>query len=794
MPNALVYETAHINRKADMLLGGIPFAKGELREGGWFTLSDEDGGGAHIVEGTPAAWWPDGSIKWLHICGNIDIDADSCRNLKLSTGGNPQAALKVTSQNGEVAITGGVIDVTIKADPANILKVIKDGVEQTTSPGLSSALTYVGPDGGNARRFDLTFGEGQAAVVAQSSNRVVVRLPGKYVDDAGEVVSELILFIEVLREQPEVRVQPVWIYLGHPNKDLIDSLTVTAHMPISTANSRYGFGMEQGAFWDVIQAVKDDERGGDGPAWPIARQLQIGSSFYRVDKRTFENGVSWLKCVEGSRAQGWAHLTDDRIGVTGAMRYFWQEYPHSLEVDCNDGRLAFGLIPPGASALDLRRYSPLVYGKPVYEYGQGEFNVELHGAGGIAKTHELMLRFECGEEKEIASRALNFLEPLRVMPSPEEMISSRAIGHLTLPQKNVADSIEDDIQKVTDFIIDERAYRGWYGLMDYGDVILAFYSDRDRWAFDDGGYAWLNTEALPDYGLWIGSLRCANPKWLAAAIAMTRHNRDVDCFHRTEIRGLGSRHGVNHYSDGDKEWRVSMPLTKRLHYYLTADPWTLENIFDTVAVYQSYERKAKLAPAMAAALAGIMVKAELTGDADDFTTLRNLAGVYAAAVGDDGQFCTNIEVNLATGVGKPSYDEPLKNLFFLANFGGQHTLVETAELLQHQELTDSLCRYAKFLTGEQVNPNRSLDALIFFAFAYRHTGNERFQKAIESSIKPPSGNTWLQLDETGGDSPVDTPVHLAIANTFRRNKVVCHPIGELTHTVPYALAALQRGI
>ena len=55
----------------------------------------------------------------------------------------------------------------------------------------------------------------------------------------------------------------------------------------------------------------------------MARQVQLGSSFYRTEKRTFTD-ASWVKAVEGQRAQGWCHLVNAGGGVTAAMRYLWE--------------------------------------------------------------------------------------------------------------------------------------------------------------------------------------------------------------------------------------------------------------------------------------------------------------------------------------------------------------------------------------------------------------------------------------------------------------------------------------
>lgn len=56
-----VDEKTGLDRNNEILLGGLPLSQGLLRQGGWFNLKNA-AGKRFAVEGTPAAWWPDGSI------------------------------------------------------------------------------------------------------------------------------------------------------------------------------------------------------------------------------------------------------------------------------------------------------------------------------------------------------------------------------------------------------------------------------------------------------------------------------------------------------------------------------------------------------------------------------------------------------------------------------------------------------------------------------------------------------------------------------------------------------------
>lgn len=802
----VITEQTGVDRKDDLLLGGVPVVRGALKQGGWFSLTNRQGR-SFDLEGKPAAYWPDGSIKWLHLCGLADIEGGADNYFTLTPRPLRPAGLLVQADAQRVRIRGGVIDVDVAADQDNLLSASRPGRKPQAllkAPGLSACLTYVGPDGGNPRRHKLSLADAVPEVVVATANRVVVRLGGRFLGRHGRCVSELILFIEVFRQSPEIRIEPVWIYLGDSRKDLVESLTVTAHVPLNSRTCAYTFSDERGqGFRDVIRRM--DPAAVHPPRWPVARQLQLGSGYYRTEKRTFRDNAGWLKAMEGGRSQGWCHVEDGRLGVTAAMRYFWQEYPHSLEIDCDAGTLEFGLVPSGAKPLDLRRYSPIVGSK--YEYGRGPSQYKTHEARGVAKAHELMLRFGAAGEApaEIAARGLFFSSPARPMVTPSYLAASKVLGYVAAADSPRDKRVQRTIKQIMDFAYAEREYRKWYGLVDFGDAVSDFVSDEDRWDYDNGGHAWVNTESLPDYGFWVTALRCSRADWLEYAVTMSRHNRDLDTYHRGPLAGLGTRHNTNHWGCMDKEWRVSMPLVRRLHYYTTADPWTAEYIRETVEAVRSYNRETCTAPSMSCAAAGIFTLWEMTNDPRDEAALRNFASAFAACVLPDGQFATRMHADLTTGLGRPADREPFTATFFMNTFGGQHTLVQMAELLDHKALKDALVRHVDFYidgdlrrrqaakTEKDPEKLRLLHRTMFHAslspfaaLAYRYTGSPKYQRAIRESLR----RVHFRLTEIGGDGALDTPRHDIMPGYRRQNKVMCHGIGDQLHCPPYGLAAL----
>jgi len=88
--------------------------------------------------------------------------------------------------------------------------------------------------------------------------------------------------------------------------------------------------------------------------------------------------------ASGNQAAGWADLTDGRVGLTTAVRWFRQMYPKAIELD-GSGRVTVGLLPK--------------------QWRRGHFL-----DGKIHRTHELLYRFhgpEASGAAESAARAFN---------------------------------------------------------------------------------------------------------------------------------------------------------------------------------------------------------------------------------------------------------------------------------------------------------------------------------------------------------------------------------------------------
>jgi hypothetical protein len=150
------------------------------------------------------------------------------------------------------------------------------------------------------------------------------------------------------------------------------------------------------------------------------------------------------------------------------------------------------------------------------------------------------------------------------------------LGAWSMPDRSTPlhTRIEDQNDLLLAHYCDEIERRHWYGFWSHGDVMHSYDTDRHQWRYDIGGYAWDNSELSTDLWFWYSALRSGRADLFRMAEAMTRHTGEVDVYHLGPWAGLGTRHGVQHWSDSSKQPRVSNAAYRRIYYYLTGDERT----------------------------------------------------------------------------------------------------------------------------------------------------------------------------------------------------------------------------
>ncbi len=160
-----IEQSLGIARLEEALVAGLPMARGQVTETGWMTLRHE-GGQAWPVSTSAAAYWPDGSVKWLHLCGRVSLDEAAAHELALDTtllGEEGRPHLTVEPQGKGISVTGGAVEVALGADVQGWLHARAAGASGGVSgeaegvriEALLPELEYVGPEAGDAPRRTL---------------------------------------------------------------------------------------------------------------------------------------------------------------------------------------------------------------------------------------------------------------------------------------------------------------------------------------------------------------------------------------------------------------------------------------------------------------------------------------------------------------------------------------------------------------------------------------------------------------------------------------------------------------
>ncbi|KAJ0302186.1 hypothetical protein COL5a_010023 [Colletotrichum fioriniae] len=204
-----------------------------------------------------------------------------------------------------------------------------------------------------------------------------------------------------------------------------------------------------------------------------------------------------------------------------------------------------------------------------------DWEPELGSPYGIARTNELMISVtdSTPDGHEFSSLIDLIRDPPKLLPSPEAIHISQALGTNWSPLSNDSakglSAIDGRLEFLFQFYEKQVQQRRWYGFWDHGDIMHTYDEDRHTWRYDVGGYAWDNSELSPDLWLWLYFLRTGRVDVFNMAEALTRHTGEVDVYHLGRYKGLGTRHGVQHWSDSCKQARISNALYRRFFYYLS---------------------------------------------------------------------------------------------------------------------------------------------------------------------------------------------------------------------------------
>lgn len=582
-----------------------------------------DGDGHSVpVQTWPLAMWPDGSLKWTgHAAVLGPGTGDLLLTASASAGADPADA-RASGSGSEISVIEDAAAITVDTGPLCCV-VARQGPDliRQLAVGGQVHCSGVRPIAVLERRRVLPRGEERVrtrapgvvdsvVVEQQGTQRCVIRAEGAHlIQEASGTTRWLPYVIRLYFYHGLTRVRLVHtLVIDHDTTaDFVAGVGVEASVPLAgPAYNRHVLlsGDDDGFFSEPAQVLwtwRQKDAGGlyqrqiagqpvdlsgpdqaavrellrDQAVWRSARLVQDSAGHYEIAKRTRE-GCAWVSAGHGHRAGGLAAVSGEAGGLAAAVTDFWRKAPRSLELDdltSDAAVLRCWLWSPDCEPMDLRHYDTEAHMQAAYE----GFDEVRGDARGVANTNELWLEpLAAGQERAAASSlaAVADAAPLLVC-EPARYHETGALGLWSLPAGQDAGParvwVERQLDAALDFYLAEVDQRAWYGFWDYGDVMHTYDPVRHSWRYDLGGFAWQNTELVPNLWLWYSFLRTGREDVFRMAAAMARHTSEVDVFHRGQYAGLGSRHNVRHWGCSCKEARISMAGLHRPFLYLTAD-------------------------------------------------------------------------------------------------------------------------------------------------------------------------------------------------------------------------------
>jgi hypothetical protein len=643
---------------------GAPWPRGAMRKPAQFRLAPVDGAAAIPVQTWPMAYWPDGSIKWT---GHAASGAIRAEKLRLEAGAaKVEKPLSVVTDTDAIRLTSGDFAVEIARRGPVLIRAASLGGRESLKNGRLVCLVRDTPEADAPASRTVPFeGVIEKATVEQSGPiRAVVRLDGRH---RGGDRSWLPFTVRIAASAggASLKLTHTIVFDGKEDADFICGLGVRFDVPLSDDlhNRHVRFAGEGDGLWsEAVRnlpgwaggfALKDrfqDQLAGRPvprlaemeprtraqletvAAWDSMKLFQSSPDHFTVRKRANAK-ASWVSADHGRRSSGLAYAGGVSGGVAFGLKDFWQRHPTALELTDLRSETATATVwmwSPEGGAMDLRHYDDHAHGLEMsYEDVQPGHSTPM----GVARTSELMLwiRPATPSAEALVQLARTLREPPLLVAAPERYHELGLFGVWSLPDRShpVKAKLEDQLDAALKFYLAEVDQRNWYGFWNYGDVMHTYDVDRHRWRYDVGGYAWANSELVPDLWLWYSFLRSGRADVFRMAEAMTRHTSEVDVHHLGRFAPLGSRHNVSHWGDGAKEARISQAFLRRIYYFLTADERTgdimrlvVDADYATVAndplrqilPKSEYPTHARSGPDWYAFAANWMIEWERTGD------------------------------------------------------------------------------------------------------------------------------------------------------------------------------------
>lgn len=578
--------------------GGVPLARGVLRDGEGVVLRRGDGQDVPCRV-RPTARWYDGSVKWLLVDTQVDLQAEEACQLRLVPGkarGAPRRAVAVKERPDAIVVETGAARfefprVGFGLPGAAWLDRDGDGRAETQvmarpgelvcevehqAPGAPAEENWLRDAAGGARESFAAGAGGEARAEIESSNdlHAVVKLSGWLVNRQGRKLIQYVIRAHAYAGRAELKLCPTIVYAGRAKEDFIRSMYL-----------RFPRVADGVADWSLGgQTVHRGQlRSGDDGVSLVATGPE---KFYHLVPYTQDKTV-YYKVLEGGRetaagreAAGWARVGDGQGTMQAAVRNFWQMHPKELGVR-RDALTVYLWPEESRKVLDLRRRSDEV--DNVFHY---DLSLWEYGGEGVGVTHEVLLGFGPPEEDRAAELAARLNRPLLLECTPRYYAGTLAFGPFGVMDGRHYPRLEAMQAVGVEWMRHNQKAFHWDGMIDYGDTLFHGYESTSHYGYQapktwcSRGYVgWLNSESVLVRSLFVHYLRSGDYELFLTAAEMARHSMDVDVCHHCAAQpryvGGGHRHDQQHWGNGVRGYGADTQGIMDL-YLLTGDERALD--------------------------------------------------------------------------------------------------------------------------------------------------------------------------------------------------------------------------
>ena len=599
-----VTEPMGIARVQQPVTGGVPLAKGAVRDLSGLCVADSEGRLAPAQIRELSRWRGDGSLKWVLVDLQADLKERETKAFSLQTGTNPAPAHKVSVSETDryIRVDTGALRFMVRRSKFNFIRKawLKEGDAErlVVDAGSEGGIRVV--DWSKTEFWSHADVDCVVEIEEAGPLRAVIHARGKHIDATGKSFCQWDVRIHAFAGRSDLKVFHTFVFDGDPEKDLIRDVSV--HLPLAFAakgkeKPERVTSMMLDDDWFSVPVLRDGGRRyveliqeRDGLAklyFETFRKLPLGE----VDvRRTSPEGrvISrarpyYYHAVEtGRTAPGIMDYSTSKFGASVAVRHFAEQHPNEIQIHPATGTLRMHLWPEHGDPMNLSRGRQ----RSAYSGQEG-----IGSAMGLGKTQEFAIRFHNGPEADLP--ALRSQERrLLLKLDPKYIAGTKVFGGLHPHDPENYPEIEAALEALFDWQVRHAKEYSWNGKWDFGATQIMWNKRIHAWS-EIARHGWTVNEVSNTYGPWLMYARSGDRKYFDWAEINTRCLIDVGTSHAGSSRGAQRRHAEKHWGGGTDSTHTYLhaPLA---YYYFTGDRRAYDVLMESAAHMLDTHRRAEI--------------------------------------------------------------------------------------------------------------------------------------------------------------------------------------------------------